>query len=97
MDKELIRSLLLQLKNGLSVDYCNDVVAYHFNLIQQAGWIDGDVLYLDGKPYGHMKLNWNGHEVADLLSNKDKWEQLKAKGYLELSFNIIIDLMKDDS
>lgn len=94
MDNDLIRSLLLQLKNGMSIEYCSDVVAHHLNLIQQAGWIDGDVLYLDGRPYGPMKLNWSGHEIADLLSDEFKWEQLKAKENLEFSFTIIIDLMK---
>lgn len=103
-DWDLIRLILTALESrdtthgGLAPDafpdYPQEVVAYHFYLLEQAGLIDAN-LRKSGNTgvFGIARnLTWEGQEFLDKIRNDTVWNKIKAtvkqKG-LELTFDTI--------
>ena len=75
---------------------CEDeVLVEHLMLLEQAGFISGDLIVTLGDPrefilYG---LTWSGHEFAANASDDGIWSQAKKKAG-PASISIISDLLK---
>jgi len=90
-DMDLVREILITLGDsdnsiqaGTFVDDRNDfqVVAYHFDIMQQAGLVEGttkkgfsgDYLYAEVS-----RLTWEGNEFLDSVQNNKVWMHVKAE------------------
>jgi len=103
-DWDLIREILAALeardstRGGLApeafANHPEDLVAYHFYLLDQAGLIDADIKKTGNAGiFGIARnLSWGGHELLDKMRSDTLWKKitttLKSKG-LELSFEAI--------
>jgi hypothetical protein len=102
---ELIRRILSKLeeqetaRGELMPDaiagYDEELTAYHFMLLDQAGLIEARGLPAAGpkpRPYVAMALTWEGHELLDHIRSETVWNGVKRtareKG-LELSFEVV--------
>lgn len=106
-DMELIRKILFAIEDqfidvaiyDLSVDgYNKKTVAYHCNLLHQAGLIkDYKAKYAGNELYtfGVSSLTWEGHNYLDKIRNETIWNQtkviVKEKG-LPLAFETIKEI-----
>ena len=86
-DLDLIRTILTTLENQnstiadvLSIEgYDDGLVAFHVNLLIDAGLIKG----IQGEELGGIitamagSITWNGYEFLDASRNKDIWEKAK--------------------
>ena len=113
-DMDLIRKILLKIGEYNGDDALQDIqiegytpeeIAYHVYLLENAGLIEGKVLFcIDSvKPSGYaiFRLNWNGQEFLDACRNEGIWvkakEKLKSIGGdapIEVFKALIIEIMK---
>lgn len=83
-DMDLIRSLLLQVEDGVSVEldsYTKEQILYHKNLIIEAHLVHGRALHGEDQLLAVMidRLSWEGHEFLDAIRNEDVWQQTKER------------------
>lgn len=103
---DLVRLILLKAEEKEDIRGClipeippftNDQIAYHINLIHQAGLIDVlDFSSKDGGFYGIQNLTWAGHEFLDASRDKSLWERAKVKlgsKFSSVSFEIMKELL----
>lgn len=74
-------------------DVDSDVVAYHMELLINAGLIEGGCRKAVGPPWCYAtQLTWAGHEFLDNIKTDSAWNKVKeiakSKG-LELSVDVI--------
>lgn len=96
-DKDLIRQIVLDLRAGKEVVYVDGAIEnYHIDLLMEAKWVTFHEYSKAGdyRTYSGLRLTWLGAEVADILSQEDKWNEVKATGMIDCSFDIIIDCMR---
>ena len=89
-DMELIRRILFAVEKqfvdvaiyNLQIDgYDNKAVAYHCNLLYQAGLIkDYKDQYADNELYtfGVSSLTWEGHDYLDKIRSETVWNKTKS-------------------
>lgn len=104
-DMELVRKLLITIEesNGhealtLPSDIDKVEVAYHLEIMDQAGFVKNNTKWAGNKPYWIIaSLTWDGHEFLDSVRNESIWnktkEGIKMKG-LELG-SIPLEVIKD--
>jgi len=50
---------------------------YHLKLLEQANFIEKDVVYMDDEPsWIRASLTWDGHEFIDAISNETIWSKI---------------------
>jgi hypothetical protein len=82
-DMDLIRNLLIEISDDkINDDQYDDRVLYHFELLIQAGFIEGMTILRSvdgGMSYGlhSPRLTWNGNEFLDTIRKKSVWEKIK--------------------
>jgi len=88
-DMEMIRKILFAIEEqfvdvaiyDLQIDgYDNKTVAYHCNLLYQAGLIkDYKAQYADNELYtfGVSSLTWEGHDYLDKIRSETVWNKTK--------------------
>jgi hypothetical protein len=78
--------------------FTNQVVACHFKLLQEAGYIEANLYEieelgpLDGSA---QRLRWDGYEFLDATRNATVWQRLKKKVVEEggsLPFTVVKEL-----
>ncbi|MHB1420959.1 MAG: DUF2513 domain-containing protein [Bacillota bacterium] len=89
-DMELIRKILFAIEEqfvdvaiyNLQIDgYDSKTVAYHCDLLYQAGLIkDYKAQYADNELYafGVSSLTWEGHDYLDKIRNETVWNKTKT-------------------
>lgn len=83
-DMDLIRDLLIGISDDEIDDdqFDDDRVLYHFELLIQAGYLEGMTI-LRGADGGishglhSPRLTWNGNEFLDTIRKKSVWENIK--------------------
>lgn len=98
MDKETIRKLMLSLREGIAIDRVEDSSTnYQIQLLTQAGWVEWNecISCKDIHLYDGLRLTWEGHEVADLLSDHYKWDEVMKRNMIDGPFSLIIEYLKD--
>ena len=81
-DIDLIRSLLIQVEEGKSIEldiYTKEQLLYHKNLLIEANFVHGQTLYGDDQILTVMidRLTWIGHEFLDAIRDAEIWRQTK--------------------
>ncbi|MCB8987560.1 MAG: DUF2513 domain-containing protein [Ardenticatenaceae bacterium] len=87
-DMDIIRAILLQVNNHEKAtvpevkleDFDTEQVAYHVNLLAEAGYITGvpSQSVLDDVPeWIEVRLTWDGHEFIDAARNETIWAKFK--------------------
>lgn len=106
-DMELCRKILFQIEKeyvdtaliNLKIEgYTTEEVAYHCNLLYEAGFIsDYDAQYADDQIYYFQvgDLTWEGQDFLDKIRDDTKWHKImkviKNDG-LSMTFNTISDV-----
>lgn len=102
-DMDLIRKILLQIKDAKNLDGVNvviegcseEVINYHNMLLLEADLIKGyDYRCDDGIEITPTRLTWKGHEFIDNASNNEIWEEAKNISG-RASFSILTALLTD--
>ncbi len=70
-------------------------ISYHFNLLMDAGLIQGDKSNTNEIVKNHVAktLTWSGHEFLDAIKNDTVWEKTKSK-FKSVSSAMTFDLVK---
>ena len=89
-DMDLIRKMLLIIEancvpgilSPIPLDgYTEDQIDYHFDLLQEIGFIEG-TYYIGGKSkdyLGNFRMTWAGHDFLDAVRNDSVWARVKGK------------------
>src|SRR5262245_2404043 len=104
-DMDLIRTLLLETESHgnplwpfrpTAAGYSPEQVAYHVQLLADAGYVDAaDMSTLGRLDWRPRSLTWQGHEFLDATRNETVWHKLKAElkdRGVSLPFSLIQDL-----
>lgn len=92
-DMDLIRDLLLQVEvdpllDGYHFrnfdesdfpDHTNEEIAYHVDLLIEAGLVKGGDATMDSASAPVSRLTWEGHEFLDNVKDAGIWKQVKAR------------------
>jgi uncharacterized protein DUF2513 len=102
-DMDLIRHILLEVEgrapNVQSTEITNtehspDVVAYHFELLIDAGYAKGSVAQTRAMNLAMINnLTWDGHEFLDLCRKDTIWEKAKGRVF-DVTGSTSIDILK---
>lgn len=89
-DFDLIRKILLAIEEhtedtaiqNLTIEgYNREQIAYHVQLIFEAGLVKGDILFGLGsvKPRGYSitQMTWAGHDFLDACRDESRWAKAK--------------------
>ncbi|MGA2083468.1 MAG: DUF2513 domain-containing protein [Holophaga sp.] len=100
-DWDLVRIILQTLEarsdgylNSVSVpDYDPGAVAYHFQIMNDAGLIEATVQeFTGGTMFGMaIRLKWQGHEFLDSIRTDKVWDKVKQSAWekgIDLTFDI---------
>lgn len=109
-DMDLVRDLLARVEadpelNGSAFkvfdtsdfpEHTEDEIAYHVDLLIQAGFLRGDGGNLDAPTASISALTWEGHEFVAATSDPTVWESVKerTKGLPEVAISAIWELAK---
>jgi hypothetical protein len=104
-DLDLVRQILLEIEKSESKDGSSlpsidgvepDRIAYHVDLMMQAGWLTGDKQeYIGGPPeYSRLNLTWHGHDYLDAVRERSVWADIK-KIAAEKGISLTIEVAKD--
>lgn len=103
-DWDLIRRILLKLEeksDSTGFLYSTDIppfdkekVAYHYDLLYQAGLINGEpILTIGCKDFYAQSLTWQGHELLDKIRNDTFWNKIQSTAR-EKSLDLTLDSVK---
>ncbi|MGR6904784.1 DUF2513 domain-containing protein [Lysinibacillus sp. G01H] len=104
-DLNLVRELLLLIESNddkkelvIPENWDREVVAYHLEILDQAGYVKNSTRWADNKPFWLMaSMTWDGHEFLDSVKNNGIWNKTKEgilnKG-LELG-SVPLDVVKE--
>lgn len=105
-DLELIKQILLHFENktdwkhekNFEIEgYDSNLVAYHLQLIYEAGLINGEAITSNtGRIYDVIpfRLTWQGHEFLDNIKDQSRWTKIK-KLVISKGGNFSIELIKN--
>jgi len=108
-DMELIRNILVTIEAtnftpGQSIDiegYDFKTVAFHVELLKEAGYVVATVGTTDIGEYTHVwprRLTWEGYEFLDLSRSESVWQKsktiLKDKS-ISVSVAVLAELLKE--
>jgi hypothetical protein len=105
-DMEVIRDILFSIEEqyedvalyNLEVkDYSFKKIAYHCNLLYEAGFISNyDDAYGDGEicSFGVGSITWEGHDYLDKIRSDKVWNKTK-KTITDKGLPMIVDVVKD--
>jgi hypothetical protein len=92
-DMDFVRELLLRVESDPELDgyhwktfntsdfspRSNEEVAYHVDLLIDAGLLVGSDPTMDAESTPISRLTWDGHEFADNIKDMSIWKRVKAR------------------
>lgn len=88
-DMDLVREILITLSEAnepinasvfTSERYDYELVAYHFQIMDEAGLIEAKFLRADGNPYYSaraIRLTWQGNDFLSSITSDTVWRKVK--------------------
>ncbi len=104
-DLELVRNLLQLIEDNddkkelvIPPSWDREVVAYHLEILDQAGYVINNTKWADNKPMWLVaSLTWDGHEFLDSIKDDYVWNDVK-KGIKEKGLalsSVPFDVLKE--
>jgi len=102
---DLVRKILLAVEEEDSYeigdipeipDYSSEQIAYHVEIMEEAGLLDASIEGVMGSPVPIIllrRMTWTGHEFLDTARNQSVWDQAKGRT-LNATGGLGFDLLK---